>query len=129
MTPEKVRHYQSILDDVCTQCSITERRADECERETTKLKKAQYMSMHVGEIFEGVISGVTGWGLYVELSNTCEGLVPIGTMNEDYFELREDQYALVGRLGGKTYRLGDRVNVKMESADLLSRTIDFTLAD
>lgn len=129
LTAEKVRHYREILDAVCTQCSVTERRADECERETTKLKKAQYMSMHVGEIFEGIISGVTGWGLYVELSNTCEGLVPVGTMNEDYFEFREDQYALVGRLGGKTYTLGDPVRVKMESADLLTRTIDFTLAD
>lgn len=129
MTPEKIRHYKEILDNVCTQCSVTERRADECERETTKLKKAQYMSMHIGEVFEGVISGVTGWGLYVELSNTCEGLVPIGTMNEDYFEYHEDQYALVGRLGGKIYQLGDPVRVKMESADLLERTVDFSLAD
>ncbi len=127
MKADRIRHYKEILGDVCTQASLTERRADECERETTKLKKVQYMSAHIGEVFEGLVSGVTGWGLYVELSNTCEGLVPIVNMNEDYFLYDEANYALVGRLGKKTYRLGDRVKVKVAATDLMARTIDFDL--
>ncbi len=129
MNAERIRHYHDILGEVCTQSSTTERRADEVERETLKLKKAQYMSAHVGETFEGVISGVTNWGMYVELSNTVEGLVPVVQMREDYFEFDETKRALVGRLSGKSYALGDTVRVKMVSADLKARTIDFELAD
>ncbi len=129
MNAERIRHYHDILGKVCTQSSTTERRADEVERETLKLKKAQYMSAHVGETFEGVISGVTNWGMYVELSNTVEGLVPVVQMREDYFEFDETKRALVGRLSGKSYALGDTVRVKMVSADLKARTIDFELAD
>lgn len=129
MNEQKIRHYREILDPVCVQCSRTERRADECERETTKLKKAQYMGQHIDEVFTGVVSGVTKWGMYVELDNTCEGLVPIHTMNEDYFELDEENYALVGRLSHKMYHLGDTVKVKVVSVSLMDRTVDFELAD
>lgn len=128
MTEEKMRHYREILGDVSERCSTTERRADEVERETTKLKETQYMSFHIGEEFDGVISSVTGWGMYVELPNTIEGLVPIARMNEDYFEFDEDNYRLVGRLSGKAYTMGSPIRVKVTAADTSARTIDFDLA-
>lgn len=90
MTEERKQHYRDLLGDVAVRTSQTERRADECERETEKLKKAQYMSSHIGEEFDGVISGVTGWGLYVELPNTVEGLVPASEMKDDYYIFSED---------------------------------------
>ncbi len=129
MTDERIRHYKEILGQVSTQSSVTERRADEVERETLKLKKVQYMSQHIGECFDGVISGITNWGMYVELPNTVEGLVPVSMMNEDYFEFDEPNRALIGRLSGIVYSLGDTVTVRMLSADLKARTIDFELAD
>ena len=76
----KTEHYKEILEDVARQSSVCERRADEAERESDKLKKAEYMSYHIGEEFEGIISGVTGWGFYVELPNTVEGLVHVNTL-------------------------------------------------
>ncbi len=127
MNERKIAHYREILSEVCRQSSTTERRAEEAERETLKLKKAEYMASRIGETFEGVISGVTNWGIYVELDNTVEGLVPVSWMYEDYFEYDELKRAMVGRLGGKVYALGDRVKVKMMSADLKARTIDFAL--
>ncbi len=128
MNDDRKKHYKDILGDVCTQSSTTERRATEIERETLKLKKAEYMLQHKGETFEGVISGVTNWGMYVELDNTVEGLIPVAQMWEDYFEFDETKRALVGRLSKKVYALGDPVKVKMSSADLKARTIDFELA-
>ncbi len=127
MKPEKLEHYAEILDDVAVQCSNTERRADEVERETEKLKKAQYMQAHIGEEFEGIISSVTGWGLYVELPNTVEGLVRIAEIRDDYYTYDEENHTLQGKLSGKLYRLGDTVRVKMSAADLRARTIDFEL--
>lgn len=128
MTEERVRHYQEILGDVSNRCSQTERRADEVERETVKLKETQYMSARIGQVYDGVISSVTGWGMYVELANTIEGLVPIGKMNEDYFQYDEENYRLVGRLSGKAYTMGSPVRVKVSGADITMRTIDFELA-
>ena len=77
---ERVEHYRDILPEVAKHSSEMERRADEAERETDKLKKVEYMEQHIGEEYEGVISGVTGWGLYVELPNTVEGLIHISTI-------------------------------------------------
>ena len=129
MNQEKIEHYRKILDEVAKQSSERERRADEAERETIRLKKAEYMSRHLWEEYEGVISGVTGWGLYVELPNTDEGLVHVASLQGDYFEYNENAYEMVGQRTGKTYRLGQTVRVQVVKADRTTRTVDFELAE
>ncbi|MBQ0001392.1 MAG: RNB domain-containing ribonuclease, partial [Clostridiales bacterium] len=123
----KTEHYKEILDEVAQQSSICERRADEAERESDKLKKAEYMSYHLGESYEGIISGVTGWGLYVELPNTVEGLVHISSMRDDYYEFDQETYELRGEMRKKVYRLGQKVRVRVDAADTVAKTIDFVL--
>lgn len=105
----KTEHYKEILEDVARQSSVCERRADEAERESDKLKKAEYMSYHIGEEFEGIISGVTGWGFYVELPNTVEGLVHVNTLRDDYYTFDQDAYELRGDVTGKVFALGQKV--------------------
>jgi len=126
---DRIDHYNSILPQVAKHSSESERRADEAERETDKLKKAEYMEEHLGEIFDGVISGVTGWGMYVELPNTVEGLVHVSKIPGDYYYFREETYELVGESTGMTYKLGMPVKVMAVSTDKLTRTVDFVLAD
>lgn len=123
----RTEHYADILDGVARQSSETERRADEAERICEKIKKAQYMEAHVGEVFEGVISGVTGWGLYAELPNTVEGLIPIGSMTEDYFIYDEANCRLVGDRTGIFYQLGESVTVEVTGANRYAGTVDFRL--
>lgn len=123
----RTEHYADILDGVARQSSETERRADEAERICEKIKKAQYMEAHVGEVFEGVISGVTGWGLYAELPNTVEGLIPIGSMTEDYFIYDEANCRLVGERTGIFYQLGESVTVEVTGANRYAGTVDFRL--
>ncbi len=125
----RTEHYQEILDEVARQSSVCERRADEAERESDRLKKAEYMSYHLGEEFEGMISGVTGWGFFVELPNTVEGLVHVSTLQDDYYVFDENTYELTGERTGNTYHLGDRVRVRVENADPLMKTVDFVVTD
>ena len=127
MNAKRIEHYESILDEVAKQSSQMERRADEAERETIKLKKCEYMAKHIGEEFEGVISGVTEWGFFVELPNTVEGLVRVTELKDDFYQFYEDTYELVGEATNKRYKLGQKVNVVVESTDKLMRTIDFAL--
>lgn len=127
MNEERIRHYQSILEEVTKHASETERRAEEAERETIKLKKVQYMKNYIGEEYEGIISGITKWGMYVELPNTIEGLVHVANMMDDHYEYIEDNYEMRGVHTGKTYHLGQKVNVRVVGADELQRTIDFEL--
>ncbi len=129
LNPERMEHYRAILAGVCKQTSDLERRADEAERETDKCKKAQYMQEHIGETFEGVISGITGWGMYVELPNTVEGLVPIAKIEGDYYDFDENAYELVGRDTGRSFKLGQHVRVSVSDVDLTSRTVDFLLEE
>ena len=129
MNEKKMEHYQTILPEVTRQASETERRAEEAEREAIRLKKAEYMEAHIGEVFEGVISGITNWGIYVELSNTIEGLVHVANMYDDHYDYYEDRYEMVGEHTGKTYKLGETVYVRVIDADCLTRTIDFEMAD
>ena len=109
------------------QTSALERRADEAERETEKMKKCEYMSRFVGQTFEGVISGVTNWGFYVELPNTVEGLVRISELRDDYYIFDESRYELVGEMSRKVYKLGQTVRVVVAGTDKLLRTVDFVL--
>ncbi len=126
MTEKHKEHYQSILLQVTKNCSLTERRADDAERETEKMKKAEYMRGFIGEAFDGVVSGITGFGIYVELPNTVEGLVHVSTMNDDHYIYDETTYSMTGERTQKTYKLGQRVKIRVEAADKISRTIDFS---
>lgn len=125
----RIGKYSSILQHVAEQSSAMEQRAAEAEREAVKLKKAEYMLEHVGEEYDGVISGVTGWGFYVELQNTVEGLVHIMTLKDDYYNFDEENYCLVGERHGRVFRLGEPVRVRVRSAEPANRTIDFTYVE
>lgn len=129
MDGEKIAHYESILPEVTKHSSEMERRAEEAERETVRLKKAEYMQQYIGEEFEGVISGMTKWGMYVELPNTVEGLVHVANMTDDHYDYYEDRYEMAGSHTGKVYKLGQKVRVRVLDADRMLRTIDFEIAD
>ena len=109
--------------------SVCERRAQEAERESDRLKKAEYMSYHLGEEYEGIISGVTAYGFYVELPNTVEGLVHVTSLRDDYYSYNEETYELSGELSKKVYHLGQKVRVRVADADALRRTVDFTVVE
>ena len=122
-------HYEAILPQAAIQSSALERRAEEAERETEKLKKCQYMSRFVGEEFTGVISGITNWGFYVELPNTVEGLVRMSDLADDYYIFDEKNYELVGERTRKAYKLGQSVRVTVSGTDPVLRSVDFVLAE
>ncbi len=126
---ERIAHYREILPEVAKHSSETERRAEEAERETDKLKKVEFMEDKIGEIYEGVVSGITSWGIYVELSNTVEGLVHVSRLQEDYFSYHENTCEMVGERTGKSYKLGMPVKVRVEECDRFNRSIDFTMAE
>ncbi len=129
MREGRTEHYREILDEVARQSSVCERRADDAERESDKLKKAEYMSYHLDEEFEGIVSGVTGWGLYVELPNTVEGLVHVNTLRDDYYVFDQESYELRGEMTKKVYKLGDKVRVRVADADKMLKTVDFELVN
>lgn len=129
LNEDRAAHYRAILDQVATQSSTTERRAEEAERETVKMKKAEFMEDKIGECFEGVVSGVTAWGIYVELPNTVEGLVHYTRMPGDRFYFKEDTYEMVGEMTGRKYCLGQTVQVVVAGVDKISRTVDFAIPD
>lgn len=122
-------HYREILEEVAQQSSICERRAKEAERESDRMKKAEYMSYHLGEEFDGIISGIAGYGFYVELDNTVEGLVHISALQDDYYTFDPEALELRGEKTKKTFYLGQRVRVRTADADALKRTVEFTLSD
>ena len=129
MNEGRIEHYQQILDEVAGISSETEKKAEEIERETDRLKKAQFMEKHVGECFEGVVSGVTAWGLFVELENTCEGLIRAASMSDDFYIYDETNMKLIGERTHKEYVLGQKVFVKVLGADRLTKSIDFRIVD
>lgn len=129
LSEKRIAHYDKLLMNVSVQSSAMERRADEAERETVKLKKCEYMASHIGEAYDGVISGVTNWGLYVELPNTVEGLIRVSDLNDDYYHFDEEHYELYGEMTKKVYKLGQPVRVVVAATDKLARTIDFIPAD
>ena len=125
----KTEHYREILEEVARQSSVCERRAQEAERESDKMKKAEYMSYHLGEEFDGIISGVTGYVLYVELGNTVEGLVHITALKDDYYTFDQETHELRGELTKKVYHLGQKIRVRVADADAVKRSVDFTIAE
>ena len=115
------------LPEVAKHSSEMERRADEAERETDKLKKVEFMENHVGEIFEGVISSITAWGVYVELPNTIEGMIHVSMLPGDYFYYDEETYEMVGQATDIRYKLGQTLKVRVNATDKILRTIDFVI--
>lgn len=128
LSERRLEHYRKLLPTVATDTSTTERRADEAEREVDKLKKVEYMSRHLGEIHEGIISGITNWGMYVELPNTCEGMIRLQDL-DDYYIFDENKYELQGEMSRQTFRLGQKLKICIANADKVTRTVDFLLAD
>lgn len=128
MSEKRKEHYDKILPDVAEQTSATERRADEAERDTDKLKMVEYMEQFKGEKFSGVISGVTNWGIYVELSNTIEGMVSVNDM-PGFYIFDENHYEMINETTHKTYKLGQKVDVVTIGTNKIARTIDFMFAE
>ncbi len=124
---ERIAVLSKKTQEAAETSSVTERAAIELERDVEKMKKAQYMSYHIGESFEGVISGITGYGMYVELENTIEGLVRLDRMYDDYYDAYPEQYRIVGQRTNKVYSLGQRVSIIVSDADYYEGTIDFIL--
>lgn len=123
--PKRLSHYERKLNEVAVWTSSRERLAEEAERETDKAKKVQYMSRHVGEFFDGVISGINNYGFYVELPNTVEGMVRLSDLNGDYFVFDEARYELVGERTGRKFKLGQQICVQVVAVDRFMKTIDF----
>ncbi len=122
-------HYSSIIDDVAQQCSELERRAQEAERQSVKLKVSEYMKENIGKIFDGVVSSVTSFGAYVQLENTAEGLVHISQIIDDYYIYDEKENALCATNSGRQICIGDKVRVVVSSADTNMRTVDFKFVE
>ena len=126
---KRLSYYEGALPQIASETSKLERRADETEREVDKLKKVQFISSYIDQEFLGVISGITKWGVYVELPNTVEGMIPIVSLDDDYYDFDEDHYCLVGERTGRTYTLGEPLRIVVVKTDFDTRTIDFDLAD
>ena len=119
---------KSKYEDICEHCSTMEQTAANAERASIKYKQVEFMSDKLGRIYDGVISGVTEWGLYVELNeNKCEGLVPIRDLDDDYYEFDDKNYCLIGRRKKQQYRLGDPITIKVAQANLERKQLDFML--
>ena len=118
------------LEDQCKHSSEMEQLTANAERASIKYKQVEYMQDHLGETFSGIISGVTEWGLYVELNdNLCEGLVPMRDLADDFYDFDEKNHCLVGRRHNNRYRLGDNVDIRVARADLEKKQLDFVLVD
>lgn len=119
---------EAKYEGLCEHSSSMEQIAANAERASVKYKQVEFMSEHVGQTFDGVISGVTEWGLYVELNeNKCEGLVPVRDLDDDYYEFDDKNYCLRGRRKNKLYSLGDSITIKVARANLEKKQLDFTL--
>ena len=129
LNQKRLEHYEAILPSVAQQSSTMERRAQDAEREVDKLKKVEYMQQYIGEVFTGVISGVTSWGFFVELDNTIEGMVPINSLLDDFYVFDEESYKLTGEHTGRIFTLGQKAEIVVRSADKMERTIDFILKE
>ena len=127
MNENRIQHYNEILPEVAKHSSEMERRADEAERETDKLKKVEYIEEHIGEVYDGVISSITSWGIYVELPNTIEGMIHVSMLPGDYFYYDETSYEMVGQATDRRYKLGEKIKVQVSATDKIARTIDFTI--
>jgi ribonuclease R len=127
LSTKRKEKLTAMLPEIALHSSERERAAAEAERETVTLKTVEYMAQFVGEHFDGIINGVTAFGIFVELDNGVEGLVRVSSMEDDYYQYVEEQYSLIGERSHKTYRLGDAVKVILTRVSPEERTIDFVL--
>ena len=117
-------------EEYCKHCSVMEKRAADAERASVKYKQAEFLSDKLGQTFPALISGVSKWGIYAEIEgNKCEGMIPIGSLQGDYYMLDEDNYQVIGRRYGKCYKLGDPVTIRVKGVDMAKKLIDFELVD
>lgn len=128
LNESRIAHYEEILPQTAKHSSDMERRADEAERETDKLKKVQYMENKIGQIYEGVVSGITAWGIYVELANTVEGMIHVSKLMGDYYYYNEETYEMLGRDTGNCLKLGQKIRIMVDGVDHMQKSIDFVLA-
>ena len=126
---KKMSHFRGAAEKAAEQSSVAERKAIEVEREVEKLKKAEYMSYHIGEVYDGIISGTTSFGIYVQLENTVEGMIRIEDLWDDYYDYVPEKYALVGEHTGRMYKLGDSIRIVVDNVDIDRHEIDFQLAE
>jgi len=129
LTPNRIKQLKEMIPGIAEQSSIRERTADEAEREVEDLKKAEYMLDRIGEEYDGIISGVTSFGMFVELENTIEGMVHVSNMEDDFYSFDEVNHVMIGERKRKIYRIGDTVRIKVLSVDMANRSIDFVLAE
>jgi ribonuclease R len=120
---------QGPLEEECKHCSQMEQVAANAERDSIKYKQVEFMADKIGKVYDGVVSGVTEWGIYVEINeNKCEGMIPIRELDDDFYELDEKNFRLVGRRTRREYRLGQPVSIQVARANLDRKQLDFTLA-
>jgi ribonuclease R len=124
----RIKSLDKLTEEASDIASKTERIAEELEREVEKLKKAEYISYHIGEEFDGIISGVQNFGFFVVIENTIEGLVRVDSLHDDYYIYEEAKYRLIGEMTHKTYRIGDSVRIRVQSVDIQCREIEFVMA-
>ena len=129
LNAQKQDRLEKILPEIAEHTSMTERKAEEAEREVDDLKMAQYMSERIGEQYVGIVSSVTNFGLFVQLENTIEGLVHFNIMDDDFYRFDEENFYIIGERTKKIYRLGDTVKIEVIGADVSKRNIDFRLID
>src|SRR5699024_7910217 len=129
MNQKTIQRWKDQLPDIARHTSDMERAAVDAERETDDLKKAEYMEEKIGEKYTGVISSVTNFGMFIELENTVEGLVHVSTLVDDYYHFDQRNYALIGEMTNKMYRIGEEVTIVVQGVNIEERTVDFILAD
>ena len=121
---------REVYEEYCKHCSIMEKKAADAERTSVKYKQAEYLADKLGQVFPALISGVSKWGIYAEIEgNKCEGMIPIGSLKDDYYMLDEDNYQVIGRRHGRCYKLGYPVHIRVRRVDLLKKQIDFDLVE
>jgi ribonuclease R len=118
----------SFYEKLCEHCSQMEKKAADAERASVKYKQAEFLQDQIGNIYTGIISGVTEWGMYVEIiENKCEGMIRLREISDDFYTLDEKNYAIIGQRKKKVYQLGDEVRIKVKNVDLTKKQIDFSL--
>lgn len=124
---ETINKYDYKLKDITAHSSERERAAVDCEREVDDMKKAEYMQDHIGEVYDGIISGVTPFGMFVELENLIEGLIRLDDMTDDFYTYSEETFSLIGKNNKRGYRLGDKIKIQVKAANKEAKTIDFII--
>jgi ribonuclease R len=121
---------QQKYEEMCEHSSSMEQLAASAERSSIKYKQVEFMSEHIGRVFDGVVSGVTDWGLYVEIEeNKCEGMIPMRDLDDDFYEFDERNYCLIGRRTHHRISLGDKMKIRVASANLEKKQLNFAPAD